>query len=102
TIRQNALAALLGAGDKDLPPVLQTLVTEPSLRGPAIRGLASYDDPKTPDVLLKNYSSLNAAEKRDAVSTLASRVNYGKALLDAVASKKVPAADVSADAVRQL
>jgi putative membrane-bound dehydrogenase-like protein len=100
--RQGALAALLGAGDKQLPPVLHELVKEPAMRGPALRGLAAYDDPKTPDVILTAYPSLTAAEKRDALNALASRAAYGKALMRAVAARKVPANDVPAEVVRQL
>jgi putative membrane-bound dehydrogenase-like protein len=100
--RQSALDALLGAHDRNLAPVLQKLVADPALRGPALRGLASYDDPQTPAVVLQAYAMLNAAEKRDAINTLASRIPYARSLLDAVAAKKVPAADVPADLVRQL
>ncbi len=101
-LRRNALAALLAARDGKLPPVLHKLVGDPDLRAEALRALASFDDPQTPRVVLKAYASLTAAEKRDALNTLASRVAYGRELLDAVAAKKVPAADVSADLVRQL
>src|SRR5205823_2987702 len=83
-------------------PVLQKLVSDPALRGAALRGLGVYDDPKTPEVILAAYPALNTAEKRDALGTLTARPAYGKALLDAVSAKKVPAADVSADLVRQL
>jgi putative membrane-bound dehydrogenase-like protein len=100
--RQNALSALLGAKDKELPPVLRKLVGEPALRAAAIRGLALYDDPDSPKVLLSVYGSLSSAEKRDVLNTLAARPAYAKALLDAMAAKQVPAADVSADVVRQL
>jgi putative membrane-bound dehydrogenase-like protein len=100
--RKNALAALAGARDKELPPVLHALVKEPDLRGPALRSLAAYDDPKTPAVILAEYPSLPVEEKRDALNTLAARVAYGKALLEAVAAKTVPARDVPAEIVRQL
>jgi len=102
TQRQAALTALLDARDKDLAPVLHKLVGERVLRAAAIRGLAAYDDAKTPSVIMKVFASLPLAEKRDALNTLASRPAYGKALLDAVAAKKVPAADVPAETVRQL
>jgi putative membrane-bound dehydrogenase-like protein len=102
TLRQHALASLLGARDIDLALVLQQLVTDPALRGAALRALASYDDPKTPPVILEVYPSLRSEEKRDALNTLASRPAYARALLAAVAGKKVAAADVSADLVRQL
>ncbi|HEY1860239.1 MAG TPA: family 16 glycoside hydrolase, partial [Gemmataceae bacterium] len=100
--KQSALASLLGAKDRDLPPLLLELVKDPALRGAAIRGLATYDAPGTPAVLLAAYSSLNATEKRDALNTLASRAAYGKALMDAVAEKMLPASDVPAEVVRQL
>lgn len=100
--RQNALATLLAAGDKELAPLLHDLIGDPALRGAALRGLAAYDDPKTPDVVTAVYAKLNPDEKRDALNTLAARVSYGKALMDAMAAKKIPAADVSAELVRQL
>jgi putative membrane-bound dehydrogenase-like protein len=100
--RQEALAALLAARDAVLPPLLHRLLAEPVMRGPALQGLAVYDDPRTPGLILPLYRSLDSAQKRDALATLAARPAYGKALMDAVAAGKVPAADVSADLVRQL
>jgi putative membrane-bound dehydrogenase-like protein len=101
-VRQNALATLLAARDHDLLPLLRRLVRDPALRGSALKGLAVYDDPATPDIILGQYRFFTPQEKRDALATLASRATYGKALLDAVAAKKVAAGDVSADVVRQL
>jgi putative heme-binding domain-containing protein len=100
--RTQALASLLAAGDRELAPVLQGLVADPALRAAALRGLASYDDARTPEVILRGYGSFSTAEKRDALNTLASRPAYGKALLDAVAAKRVAVADLPADLVRQL
>ncbi len=100
--RQNALATLVSSGDRELPPLLQKLVADSALRGPALRALAGYDDPQTPAVILAVFATLAAEEKRDALNTLASRAPYGKALMDAVAAKKVKANDVPAEIVRQL
>jgi putative membrane-bound dehydrogenase-like protein len=100
--RHNALTALLDARDQQLAPVLQKLVGEAALRGAAIRGLAGYDDPMTPEVLLAAYPKLTLEEKHDALNTLAARAAYGRALMAAVAARKVPAADVPAATVRQL
>ena len=100
--RQKALAALLAARDPNLAPVLQELVSDPDVRGPAIRGLASYADANTPKLILSVYPELTPAERRDALATLASRPVYGKALLDALAGKKIDAKDISADLIRQL
>jgi putative membrane-bound dehydrogenase-like protein len=100
--RLSALDTLLGAKDPDLAPVLQSLVADPAVRGPAVRGLAAYGDPKTPVVILAAYPKLTLEEKRDALGTLASRAAYGRALLDALAAKSVPASDVPAETIRQL
>jgi putative membrane-bound dehydrogenase-like protein len=101
-VRQNALEALLAARDAELPPVLHRLVRDRALRSAALRGLAGYDAPHTPEIILAQYGSFTPQEKREALATLASRVAYGNALMDAIAAKKLPAADVSADLVRQL
>ena len=101
-LRREALAALLKVQDAGLVPTLQSLVTEPTLRGQALRALASFDDPKTAEVVLKVYPGLAPGERRDALNTLAARANYAKALLAAVGEKRVPPADLSADLIRQL
>jgi putative membrane-bound dehydrogenase-like protein len=99
--RQAALAALVGR-DKELAPILQSLVLEPGLRGAAIRGLASYDDAKTPAVLMANWRQFSSAEVRDALSTLSSRPAYALALLDFVNEKKLQASDIPADIIRAM
>ncbi len=100
--RKEYVAALLGARDPESVPVLKSLLEEDALRSQAIRGLAVYDDPDTPGVLIAAYPRWNAGERRDALSTLASRVVYAKALLDAVAEKTIPVSDLTADLVRQM
>ncbi len=100
--RQAALAALVGAKDPQLVPVLHKLIGDPALRGAAIRALAGYGDPATPTLILAAYPSLTSAERRDALNTLAARPSYARAMLGAVAAKAVPVGDVSADIVRNL
>jgi putative membrane-bound dehydrogenase-like protein len=100
--RHAALDVLVAAKDKELPPILHKLIDDSTLRGAALRGLAQFDDPQTPAVILGQFASWSAAEKRDAISTLAARKEYARALLDAVGAKKIPSADISADIVRQL
>jgi putative membrane-bound dehydrogenase-like protein len=100
--RQAALTTLLDVRDKELAPLLHKLIDEKELRGAALKALGNYDDPKTPDVILKVFASLNAEEKRDALNTLAGRASYGKALMEAVGAKKVSAKEVPAEIVRQL
>jgi len=67
-----------------------------------LRGLAGFDDAKTPSVLLGAFGQFNAAEQRDALNTLASRAAYARPLLEAVRAGQVPKAALTADLVRQL
>jgi putative membrane-bound dehydrogenase-like protein len=100
--RQAALAALLDVRDKQLPAVLQGLLADAAVRSAAVRGLAAFDDPKTPAALFAAYGSFTPVEKRDAVATLASRSAFAKELLAAVGEKKIPSTDIPAEIVRQL
>jgi putative membrane-bound dehydrogenase-like protein len=101
-LRQQAMAALLKVKDPPLVGILQSLVLHPQLGGPAIRGLAAYDDPATPEILMKAYRALGAGERRDVLGTLASRKTTGRDLLAAVEAGKVPRGDLTADVVRQI
>jgi putative heme-binding domain-containing protein len=100
--RRTALQSLLTAHDPTLAASLQDLLNSPDMQGAALRGLAAYNDPKTPEAILAVYPTLAPAEKRDALNTLASRDQFAKALLAAVAQGTVPAKDLTADLVRQL
>lgn len=100
--RKNALASLVAARDPELAKTLQQLVTDREVSREAIRGLAAYADPKTPETLIPAYPSLGPDAKRDALNTLASRSEYATELLGAVEGGKVPRTDISADLIRQL
>jgi len=100
--RRTALSALLDAKDAGLPPILLGLLIEPGLRGAAIRGLAAYDDPKTPPAILAVYNSLEGAEKRDALNTLASRAAFAKPLVSAITDGRIPRNALTAEIIRQL
>ena len=100
--RQAALESLLAAKDAQTLPILQKLVADPKLRATAIRGLAAYDDPKTPELLVGSYDSFDAASKLMTLNVLASRVASAKALVAAVAENKIPKADLTSPTVRNL
>ena len=100
--RLEALESLLKARATGLAPTLRGLLADADLRPAALRGLAAFDDPETPGAILKVYGSLPPAERRDALNTLAARPDFAGKLLAAVAEKAVPAADLSADVVRQM
>ena len=73
------LTALLGARDKELPPLLHQLVGDPTLRGAAIRGpghrttIRRRRPSSSPPM-----RSLTSEEKRDALNTLAARAAYAQ------------------------
>ena len=100
--RQKALAALVAARDAKLPEVLRGLLREKALRREALRGLGAFEDTKTPPAVLKIFAKLDTAGKRDALTTLASRVSFAKALMAAVVRGTVKANELPADIVRQL
>ncbi|MGZ8939346.1 MAG: family 16 glycoside hydrolase [Limisphaerales bacterium] len=100
--RRSALESLLTGRNEELPALLQTLLNDPTLRGPAIRGLARFEAPGSAEAVVKIYPELNATEKRDALNMLASRATYAKPLLAAASTEAVPKKDLTAEIVRQL
>ena len=101
-IRQRALTALVERHVTDLTPVLQALLEDPSLRAPAIRALAAYNDDSTPRMILSRYATLTESERDDAIATLSARPAWALALLDAVANGSVPRRDLNVTVARQL
>ncbi len=100
--RKSALEGLLSVKDPQLPDALKSVIQDPAIRGQAIRAFASFSDPSTPEVLLGVYGTLGVSERRDVLSTLASRQTFAKPLVEAVRSGKVPASHLTAELVRQL
>lgn len=100
--RRTALDALTAAKDPELPRKLPPLLKDQALRGAALRALGTFNDPETPTAVLDVYASLDTAQKRDALNTLASRPSYARALLAALETGKVPSKDFTADIIRQL
>ena len=100
--RQKALASLVDARDAKLPGILRELLKEEELRRAALRALGAFEDARTPGAVLKIYNHLDTHGKRDALTTLASRVNYAKTLMAAIDKGEVKANELPADIVRQL
>ena len=100
--RKQALDILVRGRDKQAVKAYQTVLTEPELRGAAVRALAAFDDSQTPKSVLAQYGRFNEREKRDAINTLVSRPSYALALLEAMKKEKVSRNDLHAFNVRQL
>jgi putative membrane-bound dehydrogenase-like protein len=101
-LRQTALQTLIEVKAAGVGDLLRTLLTDAKMRGAAIRGLAAVNDPQTPELILALYDKLGEAEKRDAVTTLASRPAFAMALLEAVEKNRVPRKDISVFTARQI
>lgn len=101
-LRRESLQLLAQHEIAGLDADLYRLLDDDVMRAAAIRGLASYTNVNTPDRLLRRYPKLTAAERQDAISTLVSRANYARALIDAVEAKTVPRSDITAYTARQI
>ena len=101
--RKTALESLGAAKDAASLPAILALLAEPGpLRAIALRQLAGFDDPRTAPAILAAWRTLDTAEKRDALNTLAGRVVHARALVAAIAAGTVARAEVSAPLARQL
>jgi putative heme-binding domain-containing protein len=78
------------------------LLTEPGLRLDALRGLAAYDVSTTPEAVINAYPTFSHEEKRAALSVLAGRPAYARALFAAIDAGKIPSTDLDASIARQL
>ncbi len=100
--RRQALQLLATRQRPELATELPALLQEPGLRADAIRAVASFDNESLGKLLLSAYPTFSAAEKGQAVQTLASRPKYGWLLTQAIKDKTVSRRDVPSYAARQL
>ena len=100
--RRVALETLIQVPHDSLLPLLKLAVSQKPLAGPALRGLALFDDDEIPAVIISHYSRLDDSQRQEAISTLASREDYALQLLAAVREEKIKPGDVSVYVARQL
>ncbi|WP_019990501.1 PVC-type heme-binding CxxCH protein [Rudanella lutea] len=100
--RGKALRALALQQRPELPKLLPGLLAEPGLRMEAIRAVAGYDNESLGKLLLERYAGWSAAEKAEAIQTLASRPRYGWMLTQALAKKQIDKREVPTYVARQL
>jgi putative membrane-bound dehydrogenase-like protein len=101
-VRRSALAALVTAKADDFAPTLQKLLNDRALVIDAVRGLAAYDDAKSPEQILNVYARLSPEGRAEAVNTLTSRPAYAIALLDALEKGRLQRSDIGAFHARQM
>jgi putative heme-binding domain-containing protein len=100
--RRAAVGVLVGNRSDDLLPLLHKLLADRATAGIAARGLAAYDHPGTPPLIVQHYALLNPDDRVEAVNTLAARPGHAAVLLRAVAEGKIARGDISAYHARQI
>jgi len=100
--RERAMQLLARSKDAKLAEQLPTLLGDKDLRTATIRALAMYDLETTPNLLLSNFKEFNNEQQLSAVETLAGRKPWAKALLTALAEKKLARSDVPVFLARQI
>jgi putative heme-binding domain-containing protein len=100
--RRAALRVLIEGRAPEVLPLLLKLVRDRATVGVAARGLAAYDHPDTPKLILDHYHLLRAEDRAEAINTLVSRAAYARALLKAIAEGRLARGELSAYQARQI
>jgi putative membrane-bound dehydrogenase-like protein len=100
--RERALQLLARDKNPKLAEQLPTLLDDKELRSATIRALGMYDLANTPELLLGKFKDLSNDQQLSAVETLSGRKAWAKALLTALADKKLVRADVPVFLARQI
>ena len=87
---------------KGIEQILPKLVNDRSVSEAAIRGLASFNLPETPKLIMSQFGRLDPASRKAAIDTLCSRPAYATELLNAVGEGKVPRDVITAYHARQI
>lgn len=100
--RRAALQTLIDNRAPDLREICEKLVSVQFLNPVAARGLATFDDPKIGEILVKAYRQFHQSERPQLLATLVSRPTFGAPLLAAVGAGKIPRTDLTAFHARQI
>jgi len=100
--KNNAIQGLAAKQNPALEKMIPRLLENDDLRSEAIKAIAAYDSEDLGTTLFKKYSGLTAAEKEEAIMTLASRPLYGEFLAHGLKEGTIPKSDIPAHAVLQL
>ncbi|MBX3412197.1 MAG: c-type cytochrome [Pirellulales bacterium] len=107
-VRVRALEALVLAPNQELWQYVTTLLAAGSdsvpieLRLATLRALAKFHAAPVPEFVLDLYPHLEPELRPAAIELLVSRQSWGRALLEAIAAKRVPAEALNVGQVRQL
>jgi putative membrane-bound dehydrogenase-like protein len=100
--RRHALRTLAEVGGPETLALLRNLVNDMELANEAIRGLAAYDAPDIPGLVLARITALDPAGRTLAIDALCSRPAYAKELLRAIEGGAMEPDAISASHARQI
>ena len=104
--RKQAITALVQLKDGEAPRVLRGMLDAHDLhrevRSDVLRALASFEDAASTPAILAAWPTLDGAERRIALDTLAARIESSRALLTVVGSGTIARADLPATTLRRL
>ncbi|MDA0589436.1 MAG: c-type cytochrome [Planctomycetota bacterium] len=100
--RRAAIRSLVLARADGLVPKLQDLLGNRDLAEEAIYGLAAFNTPETPDLLVDRFGGFRSSAQGEAINTLVSRPNFAQVLLAAIQKGRISRDAVSAFQIRQM
>ncbi len=100
--RAQAIRELAQAKADGVVGLLQGWLNDRAVAVEAVRGLAQYDAPNTPELLMRVLGTLSPEGRGEVVNTLTSRPAYARALLKALREKQFQVSEISAYHARQI
>ncbi|MDC0567703.1 PmoA family protein [Akkermansiaceae bacterium] len=99
--RKEALSGLVAMRFQELPKNLNALL-DSSLKVDAIRAYSLFNYPEAPKELISKYENFDTVGKRETLDTLASKLSYAKALLEALRTGKITKTEIPNYTARNL
>lgn len=101
-VRLAALETLVENRPEDLREICTPLLRDARMNVIAARGIAQYNDRAAGELLVQNYRRFRSPQRPKVIALLVSRKPFAAALLDAVASGRIPTAHLTPFDVRQI
>lgn len=99
--RKEALSGLVAMRFQELPKNLNALL-DSRLKVDAIRAYSLFNYPEAPKELISKYEKFDTVAKRATIDTLASKLSYAKALLEALRTGKITKTEIPNYTARNL
>jgi putative membrane-bound dehydrogenase-like protein len=100
--RRSALQALTSARVPDLRQLAQRLIRVRATAGVAATALAEFNDPAIASLLIDAYPQVERNDRARLIAALSSRTAYAGALLEAIASGRIPREAIAAADAQQI